>query len=161
LTRSKRRPAGRLSTRLWSKLWVSPSIQCRVLEDHDQGLDVALAQQQTLDRVKRLLAPLMRIESMPGCLLHGHVEEREEGGGKDMGERQDLPRYPLPDLPRVVAALKLEVAAKEIEDRKIGGGLTVGDRSGLNDQRAAHTMGVVNSQNRRDLQPGSLTTATT
>ena len=117
----------------------------QVLEDHDQGLDGTLAQQQTLERVQRLLAPLARIESMPGRLLHGHVEEGEEGGhsvGEGWVQCQDLPRYRLPDLPRVIAALKLEVAAKEIDDRQVGGGLTVGDGSGLNGQPAAHTMGV-------------------
>src|SRR5215831_19245165 len=106
----------------------------QVLEDHNQGLDLALAQQQTLDRVQRLLAPLARIESLPGRLLDWHVEEREEGehsGGKGWVQRQDLPRYLLPDLPRVVAALKLEVAAKEIDDRQVGGRLAVGGRAGF------------------------------
>jgi hypothetical protein len=95
----------------------------QVLEDHDQGLDGTLAQQQTLERVQRLLAPLARIESMPGRLLYGHVEKGEQGGhngGKDRVQRQDLARYLLSDLPRVVAVLKLEVAAKEIDDRQVG-----------------------------------------
>ena len=52
----------------------------QVLEDHHQRLDLALAQQQALDRVERLLAPLERIEGVPGRLVHRHVEERQEGG---------------------------------------------------------------------------------
>jgi hypothetical protein len=48
----------------------------QVLEDHHQGLDLALVQQQALDRVKRLLAPLERIEGLPGRLVHRHVQER-------------------------------------------------------------------------------------
>src|SRR5262249_4131479 len=108
-------------------------------------LDLALAQKQTLDRVKRLLAPLPRIESMPGRLLYGHIEEREEGGhsrGEGWIQRQDLPRYLLPDLQRVVAALEFEVAAQEIGGGQVGGGLPVGDRRRLQHQPAMHTMGV-------------------
>jgi hypothetical protein len=52
----------------------------QVLEDHDQRLDLAFAQQQALDRVKRLLTPLERIQGVPGRLVHRHVEEGEEGG---------------------------------------------------------------------------------
>src|SRR5262245_49223426 len=102
----------------------------QVLEDQDQGLDLALAQQQALDCIKRLLAPLARIESVPGRLLHGHVEEGEKGGhsrDESWVQRQDLPCNLLPDLLRVVATLELEVAAKEIDDGQVGGGLTVGN----------------------------------
>ena len=52
----------------------------QILEDHHQRLDLALAQEQALDRVERLLAPLERIEGVPGRLVHRHVEERQEGG---------------------------------------------------------------------------------
>jgi hypothetical protein len=71
---------GRLSTRLSSKVWVSPSIQCRSSKTTTKRLDLALAQQQALDRVERLLAPLERIRGLPGRLVHRHVEERQEGG---------------------------------------------------------------------------------
>ena len=37
----------------------------QVLEYHDQGLHLALAQQEPLDRVERALAPLERIERLP------------------------------------------------------------------------------------------------
>ena len=117
----------------------------QVLEDHHQRLDLALAQQQALDRVERLLAPLERIEGLPGRLVHRHVEERQEGGHggpERRGERQDLPRDLLPDLPRVVAALDLEVAAEQLDHGQVGGGLAVGDRGGLHDQPAVHAMGV-------------------
>jgi len=117
----------------------------QVLEDHHQRLDLALAQQQALDRVERLLAPLGRIEGVPGRLVHRHVEERQEGGhgGRERrGERQDLPRDLLPDLPRVVAALDLEVAAEQLDHGQVGGGLAVGDRGGLHDEPAVHAVGV-------------------
>jgi hypothetical protein len=71
----------------------------QVLEDHNQGLDLALPQQQTLDRVKGLLAPLVWIESMPGRLLHGHIEEGEEGGhsgGRGLGSASGSSPLPSP-----------------------------------------------------------------
>ena len=36
-----------------------------VLEEDEQGLDLALANQQALDRIERLLSALGRIESIP------------------------------------------------------------------------------------------------
>ena len=112
----------------------------QILEDHHQRLDLALAQQQALDRVERLLAPLARIEGLPGRLVHRHVEERQErghGGPERRGERQDLPGDLLPDLPRLVAALDLEVAAEQLDHGKVGSGLAVRDRGRLQDEPAA------------------------
>ena len=117
----------------------------QVLEDHHQRLDLALVQQQALDRVERPLAALEGIEGLPGRLLHRHVQERQEGrhdGRERGGERQDLPRDLFPDLPRVVAALDLEIASKQLDHGKVGGGLAVGDRGGLHDEPAVHAMGV-------------------
>jgi hypothetical protein len=117
----------------------------QVFEDHHQRLDLALAQQQALDRLERLLAPLERIEGVPGRLVHRYVEEREEGGHdgpERRRKRQDLSRDLLPDLPRVVAALDREVAAEQLDHGKVGGGLTVGDRGGFQDEPAVHAMGV-------------------
>ena len=69
---------GRLSTRLSSKrlrLGVDP---VQVLEDQQQRLHLALAQQQALDGVERPLAALGRVERVPGRVVHRHVEQREE-----------------------------------------------------------------------------------
>ena len=117
----------------------------QVLEDHHQRLGFALAQQQALDRVEHLLAPLERIEGVPGRLVHRHVEERQEGthaGRERGGDRQDLPRDLLPDLPRVVATVDREVAAEQLDHGQVSRGLTVGDRGGLHDEPAVHAMGV-------------------
>src|SRR4029453_4632952 len=110
-----------------------------------QRLDLALAQEQALDRVERLLASLERIEGLPGRLVHRHVEQSEEGGhdgSERAGERQDLSRDLLLDLPRVVAVFNLEVAAVQLDHRKVGGGLAVRDRGGLQDEPAVHAVGV-------------------
>ena len=67
----------------------------QVLEDHHQRLDLALAQQQALDRVERLLAPLERIEAVPGRLLDWHVEEREEGGHAGPSAGASVSTFPV------------------------------------------------------------------
>ena len=108
----------------------------QVLEDHEERLPLALAEQEMLDSVERALPALDGIECQPGSVLDGHVKEGEQGRHGDpdrRGDRQDLPRDLLPDLPRVVAAVDLEVAAEQLDHEKVGGGLTVGDRTGLQD----------------------------
>jgi hypothetical protein len=117
----------------------------QVLEDDDQGLDLALAQEQALDRVEGLVAPLERIEGLPGRLFHWHVEECEErryGGSERRSERQGLAGDLLADLSRVVAAVNLEVAAEQLDHGKIRGGLAVGDGGRLHHQPAVHAVRV-------------------
>jgi hypothetical protein len=50
----------------------------QVLEDHEQRLHLALAQQQALDGVERALAALGRVQVLPGRVLDRHVEQREQ-----------------------------------------------------------------------------------
>ena len=117
----------------------------QVFEDHHQRLDLALAQQQALDRVERLLAPLEGIEGVPIRLVHRHVEERLEGRhgrAERGGERQDLPDDLLPDLPRVVATLDPEITAKQLDHGQVGGSLSVGSRGRLQDEPAVHSVGM-------------------
>ncbi len=114
--------------------WVSPSIQCRSSKTTTSGCTSLSRKSTRLTSVERLLAPLKWIEGVPGRFLHRHVEQRQEsghGGRERRGERQDLPRDLLADLPRVVAALDREVAAEQLDHRQVGGGLAVGDRAGL------------------------------
>ena len=49
----------------------------QVLEDHQQRLHLALAQQQALDGVERPLAALWRIERLPRPSSTGYIQERE------------------------------------------------------------------------------------
>src|SRR5215813_2432639 len=96
----------------------------QVLEHHDERLDLALAQEQALDGIERLLPSLQWVEPVPGWLLHGDVEQRQQGryaGRERRSERKHLPRDLLANLARFVAALDLEVAAKQRDDRQIGG----------------------------------------
>ena len=81
----------------------------QVLEDHEQRLHLALAQQEALDGVEGALAPLRRIERLPLGVLDGHVQERQQGRqGRLEGavEREELAGDLLPDL-----AVGLAVAA--------------------------------------------------
>ena len=51
----------------------------QVLEHQQQRLLLALPQQQALAGVERALAPLGRVERLPGRVLHRHVEQRQQG----------------------------------------------------------------------------------
>ena len=50
-----------------------------VLEDQQQRLHLALAQQQPLDGVEGALAALRRVERLPRGILDRHVEKRQQG----------------------------------------------------------------------------------
>ena len=67
----------------------------QVLEDQQQGLHLALAQQQALEGVEGALAALRGIEGLPLGIVHRHVQERQEGRqGRLEGrlQRQELAR---------------------------------------------------------------------
>src|SRR5215469_15804933 len=49
-----------------------------VLEDQQQGLDLALPEEQVLDRVQSLPSTLRRIEGLPGLVVEGDIEQRQE-----------------------------------------------------------------------------------
>ena len=53
------------------RLGVNP---VQVFEHEEQGLHLALAQEEALDRIERVLAPVNRIERLPLPVLDGHVE---------------------------------------------------------------------------------------
>ena len=137
---------GRLSTRLSSSAWVSPSIQCRSSNDQEQRLHLALAQQQALDRVERALAALGRVEGLPGRVVDRHVEQREQrrqqwARARGPGPAR-LPSHLLAHLPVIVAVADLEVALEQVDHGQVAGGLAVGDRRGLQDQPVLHPMRV-------------------
>ena len=50
-----------------------------ILQYQDEGLDLALAEEQPLHRVERDLAPLGRLENPEAVLLGESVEEPENG----------------------------------------------------------------------------------
>jgi len=108
----------------------------KVLEDHDERLHVALAQQQALHCVERSLTSLWRIEASPRFIADGHVEKREQrrqGSLQRAVQRQQLAGDLLADLPGVVAWLDLEIAAQQLAHGEIGHRLAVRDARRFDD----------------------------
>src|SRR5262249_40870781 len=83
-----------------------------ILEDEEQRLDLALAEEKALARVECPLASLRGIENLPGWVVPQHVEQgedRRELGFQGPIERQELAGDLLPDSSAVVASLDLKV----------------------------------------------------
>ena len=72
-----------------------------ILEDHQERLDLGLAQEQPLDRVQRPLPALGRVEGLPLGIIDGHVQEGEERRERRLQgavQREEPSRHLLPDL---------------------------------------------------------------
>ena len=85
----------------------------QVLDDQQQRLDLAFAEDQVPEGFERVLAELARFESLPPRILDGHPEERLEGR-RGRPETHAKGREPRAD-PRAhvlvgVALSELEVA---------------------------------------------------
>jgi hypothetical protein len=83
-----------------------------ILDDHEEWLHPALAEQQTLDGVKRPPAALRCVERRPLGILDGHIEERQQGGQLRLQgpvEREKFARDLLADLPLALPVVQLEV----------------------------------------------------
>jgi len=51
----------------------------QVLDDQQQGLYLALPQQQAFKRVQGALAALRRLEGLPGCIFYRFLQQGQEG----------------------------------------------------------------------------------
>ena len=105
-----------------------------VLEDHEQRLDLALPEQQPLDRLERALPALRRVEGVPRGILHGDVQQRQERRQERLQravQHQELAGHALADRPRVVALLDPAVRLQEVDDGQVRRGLPVRDRAAL------------------------------
>ena len=103
----------------------------QVLEDQQEGLHLALPQEQTLEGVQGALAALRRIEALPLWILHRHLQEGQEGRqGRPEGriQREQPPGELLAHAPPVVAVLELKVGLEQVDDRQIRGSLAIGGR---------------------------------
>ena len=100
-----------------------------IFEDHEQGLQLALVEQETLGGVEGSLAALRRIERLPLRVLEGHVEERQQRGqGRLEGpiQREELAGHLFVNLPVGLGLVHLEVGPEEVDNRQIAGRLAVG-----------------------------------
>ena len=82
------------------------------------------------------LTALRGVKALPLGVVHGHDEEREQRRERWFErpvQGEELPRYLLADLARVVARLDLEVGPKELDERQKRRRLSIGDRDALDD----------------------------
>ena len=85
------------------------------------------------------------IERLPGLIVHGDVEQGEEGRKQRLQalvQGQQLAGDLLANLPGVVAALDAEVGLEQVDDRQIGRRLAVGHRTAFQDQPALGSVGM-------------------
>jgi hypothetical protein len=95
-----------------------------ILDDHEEWLHPALAEQQTLDGVERPPAALRCVERRPLGILDGHIEERQQGGKLGLQgpvEREKFARDLLADLPLALCVVQLEVGLEEIDEGQATG----------------------------------------
>ena len=105
-----------------------------VLEDHEQGLQLALAEREALDGVEGPLPALRRIEGLPLSVLDGYVQERQQGRQSRLEgpvQREELAGDLLADLTVGLAIVHLEEDLEEIDDGQVAGRPAVGHRARL------------------------------
>ena len=108
----------------------------QAVEDQEQRLDPALAQEQPPQRVQHVLAAAERVEQRPLRIIRGRVEHLEEGGCGGPGallQRVQLGRDLVADRALVVARVDLEIGPEQLDERQVRGGLAGGDADGLQD----------------------------
>src|SRR5262245_31273731 len=91
----------------------------QILDEDEEGLDLALAHQEALDAVEGALATLSGVEAFPLGIVDGDVEESQEGRppGLELAvQGAQLAGDLLADAPAVIAGLDLEVALEQIDD---------------------------------------------
>jgi hypothetical protein len=137
----------------------------KVLEEDEHRLDLALADQEALDRIQCLLATLGRIESIPRRVVDRDSEEPEQRGEIGLEgavEEQELAGDLVADLADVIPGLYLEVGAEQLDDGSEPRGLAIVHRGGLEGEAPRAWWAGMTSQESRDLPtPGSPTMATT
>ena len=108
-----------------------------VLDDEQQGLPLALPQQQALHGVQGALAALGGLDRLPLRIIDRYIQEPEErwrGGGEGVIKAAEFGSYLLTHRRQRLAILKAEVAFEQVDDWEIGGGLAVGRPLCLQDQ---------------------------
>jgi hypothetical protein len=114
-----------------------------VLDDQQHGLDLALPEEQALDRVQSLPSTLRRIEGLPGLVVDGDIEQRQERrqeGVQRAVQCQQLARHALADGPRVIALLDAAIGLEQLDDRQIRRRLAIRDRPTLEHEPSVRTM---------------------
>src|ERR1700722_2017487 len=100
----------------------------QVLEDHDERLVQAFAQQQALDRVERTAPSDFGIKARELIVAFRHLEQSEKIRQSVLQrsiEDQDLSGYSLAALARVVFRGNREIVFEQVDERQVCGGLGV------------------------------------
>ena len=108
-----------------------------ILEDHHQGTNLCLANDQRLECIDREAAPPRWVGLQPGLVSHRHVEHRQQRvdrRAQPFVEGQQPADAALADLAGIVARLDTEIDAQEIGDGQVGSRLAVRHRPALEDQ---------------------------
>jgi hypothetical protein len=116
-----------------------------VLEDEQEGLYLALSQQHMLKGLQGALTALRGIEGLPGCILHRHFQEGQEGWQRwpeSRFQREQAPGELLAHSPPVVAVFDLKIGPQHVDDRQIWGGLAVRGRAALQAEPAVRARGM-------------------
>ena len=115
----------------------------QVFEYQQQGLHLALPQQEPFERGESALAPLRRVERQEWAVLRQSVEQGEQRRDdvlEGLVERQHLPGGLGPHGARVVMLLDVGVALEQINHREVWRRLAVGHRGTLQHQPALRVM---------------------
>ena len=110
-----------------------------VLDDEEDGPDLALAAQQPPDRLSGLLPPLRRVQVPPPGVLHRHLQQgqdRRDDLGEAWIEPEEVPGDGVAEPAVVVALVDPEVASEQTPHREVRRSGAVGDRAPLEDQPA-------------------------
>lgn len=101
-----------------------------ILEDQQERLLARFSKQQSLQGVQRALAALARVDGLPGGVVHGHVQQGQQGWQRGL-ERAVEGEHPaghlLTNLAKIVAVLDIEVALEQVDHGQVAGGLAVGE----------------------------------
>lgn len=101
----------------------------QVLEDQQQRLDLALAEDQVPEGFERVLSALARFEPLPPRVLAGHTEERLKGvrgWPQALAERGEPRANPRAHVFVGVALSELQVAPQQRAEGQVAGRLAVG-----------------------------------
>jgi hypothetical protein len=115
----------------------------QVLEDEEQRLIAAFAEEHEANGLRRQRAAPSQVELHEFMIPGQRVEEPQERGDhvlEPLVERDDHAGDLGAHVARVVPIGELEVAPEEIDQGKIGRGLAVGDRGRLEDAPARRAM---------------------
>ena len=117
----------------------------QVLKDRQQRLHLALAQQQTLDGIERVLAALGGVQRLPCGVLDRYVEQREEWRQQRLEravQAKHAPEHLVAHLAMVVTVADLEVALQQIDDWQVAAGLAIGNGRRVQHEPTLHPVRV-------------------